>query len=70
MVERVAFMKSWPVPFEPERWWVASATRQDVVHLVDVNYEGGPACSCHDCQCRERECKHIRHLREKGVIKK
>lgn len=37
--------------------------------MVDTDYDGAPACSCHDFMCRERECKHIRFLRECGIIK-
>lgn len=49
-----------PVEHEATRYWVSSATRRGVQHLVDSDYEGGWACSCHDFMCRERECKHIR----------
>lgn len=52
-----------PVEHELTRYWVSSATRRGVQHLVDSDYEGGWACSCHDHQCRERECKHIRAVR-------
>lgn len=59
-----------PVEHEPERYWVNSETDPNgPPHMVDTNYDGKPACSCHDFMCREHECKHIRHLRECGVIK-
>jgi len=58
-----------PFDHEPTRYWVESVTQPGVVHLVDTDYEGKPACSCHDFMCRDRECKHIRALREKGIIK-
>lgn len=58
-----------PVENEPTRFWVSSQTDPDgPPHLVDTDYDGKPACSCHDCMCRDRECKHIRFLRECGHI--
>ncbi len=27
--------------------------------MVDLDYEGAPACSCEDHMVRERRCKHI-----------
>lgn len=57
------------VEHEPERYWVSSESDPaGPPHLVDTNYQGAPACSCHDFMCRERECKHIRYLRECGII--
>lgn len=52
-----------PVNHEPTRYWVESSTQPGTVHLVDTDYDGKPACSCHDFMCRERECKHIRAVR-------
>lgn len=48
-----------PVDGEPTRYWVSSSTRPGVLHLVDLDYEGKPACSCHDHQVRGRICKHL-----------
>lgn len=53
-----------PFDHEPTRFWVESQTQPGVRHLVDTDYDGKPACSCHDFMCRERECKHIRAVRE------
>lgn len=54
---------------EPTRFWVSSQTDPDgPPHLVDTDYEGKPACSCFDFMCRERECKHIRFMRECGRL--
>jgi hypothetical protein len=53
-----------PVEFERSRFWVTSATQAGVVHLVDLDYEGAPACSCEDFMCRNRQCKHIRAVLE------
>lgn len=52
-----------PVPFEATRYTVTSrGGRRE--HLVDMDYEGAPGCSCEDFMCRERECKHIRAVRQ------
>lgn len=48
-----------PIPGEPTRWWVQSATRKEVAHIVDSDYDGAWACSCEDCMVRGKECKHI-----------
>lgn len=56
-------MKTRRVEHEPTRFWVESATQPGVEHLVDMDYENRAACSCHDFQCRARECKHIRAVR-------
>lgn len=60
-----------PVEGEPTRFWVKSASHPGVLHMVDLYDDGLPACSCHDHQCRERICKHIRavqrHLRPKTL---
>lgn len=53
-----------PVEFENSRFWVTSATQADVLHLVDLDYDGAPACSCEDFMCRNRECKHIRAVKD------
>ena len=59
-----------PVDHEPSRFWVESQSTPGVTHLVDVDYDGKPACSCHDFQCREKECKHIRAVLERTPQKK
>jgi hypothetical protein len=51
-----------PVEGEPTRFWVKSTSRTGVLHMVDMDDDGKPACSCHDHQCRERICKHIRSV--------
>tara|TARA_R110000868_G_scaffold96015_1_gene264145 strand:+ start:750 stop:896 length:147 start_codon:yes stop_codon:yes gene_type:complete len=33
--------------------------------MVDLDDNGKPGCSCHDFMCREKECKHIRAVKEK-----
>jgi hypothetical protein len=53
-----------PVEFEAGRFWVASQHDPSVTHLVDMDDGGKPGCSCHDFMCRERECKHIRAVRD------
>lgn len=52
-------MRIAPVKFERDRYWVESATRRGVWHLVDLDDDGKPGCSCHDFMCRDRTCKHI-----------
>jgi hypothetical protein len=54
-----------PFDHEPTRFWVESQSTPGVTHLVDVDYDGKPGCSCHDFMCREKECKHIRAVKEK-----
>ena len=54
-----------PFDHEPTRYWVESETQPGVFHLVDLDDNGKPGCSCHDFACRERECKHIRAVRER-----
>lgn len=49
-----------PVEFERLRFWVESETHPGVVHLVDLDDDGQPGCSCHDFMCRGHLCKHIR----------
>jgi len=57
-------MKIIPMAFERTRFWVASETNPaGPPHLVDTDYDGAYGCSCHDHQCRERECKHIRAVK-------
>jgi hypothetical protein len=56
-----------PVPFEAGRYWVRSASRRGLKHLVDLNYDeiqtkprkGKPACSCEAYMCHGQVCKHI-----------
>ena len=49
-----------PVEFERLRFWVDSESCPGVVHLVDLDDDGKPGCSCHDFMCRGHVCKHIR----------
>ena len=51
-----------PVPGEPLRYYVRSASRGGVVHLVDLlENEGYGWCSCEDHTYRGNvECRHIR----------
>ena len=49
-----------PVEHERLRYWVDSASQPGAVHLVDLDDDGKPGCSCHDFQCRGRQCKHIK----------
>lgn len=53
-------------PNEEDRFWVQSGSRRDVKHLVDMNFEGGPACGCEDFFCKKTRpdsCKHIDAVR-------
>ena len=54
-----------PVDHEPTRFWVESQSTPGVTHMVDLDDNGKPGCSCHDFMCREKECKHIRAVKEK-----
>lgn len=50
-------------PFEIGRFLVASSSRK-IKHLVDLNHEGHPACSCEDYEFHSKDqpdfrCKHI-----------
>lgn len=56
-------MKIKPVNGEPTRFWVKSETQPGMTHLVDLDDDGKPGCSCPDFMCRERECKHIRAVK-------
>ena len=49
-----------PIPNEPTRYFVKSATRPDYTFVVDSDYEGGWACGCEQFMVREQECPHIR----------
>jgi len=67
-----------PVPGEPLRYMVPSATRRNLVHLVDLaSYDGNGECSCEhfEFRCRPRleagfepssklECRHIKLAKE------
>jgi hypothetical protein len=53
-----------PVDHEPTRYWVTSESRPGEVHLVDSDCNGQWMCSCEDCMARDRECKHIRFLKQ------
>ena len=61
-----------PVPHEPTRYWVRSATRAELQHLVDLDDGGRARCSCEDSMVRDRPCKHVlavlRHLETRGQI--
>ena len=59
-----------PVDHEPTRYWVESETQSGVSHLVDLDDNGKPGCSCHDFMCREKECKHIRAVKENATMLK
>lgn len=53
-------------PNEEDRFWVQSGSRRDVKHLVDMNFEGGPACGCEVFFCKKKRptsCKHIDAVR-------
>jgi hypothetical protein len=52
-----------PVPFERERWFVRSASRSEVDHVVDVAFEGAFACGCEQFMVRGLECPHIRAVK-------
>lgn len=56
-----------PVEGESTRFWVKSASQRDLTHLVDLDYDGGAACSCQDHQCRGRQCKHIHAVKRKLI---
>lgn len=53
-----------PVEGEPTRWWIRSLTQANTVHMVDLDDDGAPACSCQDFMCRGRVCKHIRAVKQ------
>lgn len=53
-----------PVLHEPTRYWVRSATRPDLQHLVDLDDGGRARCSCEDSMVRERVCKHVQAVIE------
>jgi hypothetical protein len=59
-------MKIEPIPGEPTRWIVHSTSRADCAFVVDLDYEGAPACGCEQFMVRGIECKHIRAV--KGVV--
>ncbi len=54
-----------PIMWEKGRFFVQSASRAEVVHVVDICYQEDPwvkshsMCSCEDCFCRDHVCKHI-----------
>jgi len=56
------------------RFLVVSETREDQVHLVDLDGERGAECSCEDWEFRNKDwvlgkykyaCKHINEVRRK-----
>ena len=56
------------------RFLVTSETREDQVHLVDLDCERGAECSCEDWEFRNKDwvlgkwrytCKHINAVRKK-----
>jgi len=53
-----------PIPHEPTRYFVKSATRPDYTFVVDSQYEGGWACGCEQFMVRGVECRHIRLVKE------
>lgn len=53
-----------PILGEPTRYFVKSETREDVFHIVDMDDDGKPNCSCEDSMTRHRVCKHIRAVKE------
>lgn len=54
-----------PEPYDtPLRWLVASASRAEEFHLVDLGEGEKGECTCEDFVCRKRVCKHIRIVRE------
>lgn len=57
-----------PVEFERLRFWVDSESQPGVVHLVDLDDDGKPGCSCHDFQCRNNQCKHIKTVVDYLVV--
>jgi hypothetical protein len=52
-----------PVEHEPGRYWVPSSRPDHEPHLVDMDDNGRPGCSCEDAMARNRECRHIREVR-------
>lgn len=51
-------------PFEIDRYLVASGSRREIKHLVDLNHEGEEKCSCEDFEFSDPaqhpyRCKHI-----------
>lgn len=53
-----------PVPFEPTRWWVPSASHPGDDYLVDSDYEGGWVCTCDGFMLGGRECRHIKRVKQ------
>lgn len=55
-----------PVPGEPERFYVTSATRPEVEHIVDVNWvecpgdQARPFCGCEESMAKGNVCRHIK----------
>ena len=56
------------------RFLVASESRKDEVHLVDLDGENGAECSCEDWEFRNKDwalgkykyaCKHINEVRRR-----
>ena len=58
-------MKVTPVPGEKERFWVQSASREEIQHLVDLAYQETeadkpePKCSCEQNSLKGLSCRHI-----------
>ena len=59
----VGNIKVEPVAGEADRWFVWSGSRDWVVHIVDMDWEGGTGCSCEHFMVRGVECKHIRLIK-------
>ena len=53
-----------PIPGELTRFFVQSSSRPAIQHIVDMDYEGKPCCSCEDHQVRGKACKHILAVRQ------
>ena len=51
-----------PIPHEPTRYFVKSATRPDYTFVVDSNYEDGWSCGCEQFMVRGKSCPHIRKV--------
>ena len=68
MITPLRIYKVTPVAGEPGRYWVPSESEPHAPpHLVDLNFDGHPYCSCaiiHNRTDADAECKHIRAVME------
>ena len=56
-----------PIPGEPARWFVTSDSRPEMIHIVDMDYHGAPACGCEQYMVRGQPCKHIAAVKQEQV---